>query len=392
MDTSGSSFNQYITQMDRTNAFILALPQASELRPLLNNTFKEDLKHLAANDLFAKYGTHYLSEFISGGIAEYNSITTKFTGRSQYEIGLDVNASFQRLGYGASAEVSAEAMSENDFQKDYKSSDIYIHGGDENMRDDVMRGKMGNWEKTVNHNPVMIDFTDRSLVPIWELCEDAARRNSLADAYLNYASNYSPFRTQNKYALRVDMCNSFEKRWSDKGSDGDHDVTLFYPQPRAGFNALAGLAVKDYPSAPNQPVITVQPVDSTFEKCLAHPTGFDRLYKDSGTGSDKDGSTWRPVPPAGYVALGDIPMKGHDTKPSKDSVVCVHQSLVSKAVIGDRAWNDHGTDGDKDISFWWTKANNSTSQVPYKAFVTQKGYDKPGNSLAYAIDNSALIG
>jgi vacuolar protein sorting-associated protein 13A/C len=36
------------------------------------------------------------------------------------------------------------------------------------------------------------------------------------------------------------------------------------------------------------------------------------VWDDSGSGAFADGSIWRPVVPAGYVALGDVAVAGHD--------------------------------------------------------------------------------
>ena len=390
MDQSGSSFNEYMTQEDRTSAFLLSLPLPEQLRANLIEPFKSDLETLAPNDLFAKYGTHYLAEFIGGGVAQFNAITTKFTNRTEYEMGLDVNAQFQRLGYGASAEISSEAMTENKYEESYKSSEIYIHGGDENMRDQVMNGGMGDWEQTVNSNPVMIDFTEHSLVGIWELASTSARREALQNAYPAYASNYKPYTSQSGKALRVSWCNSYDKVWDDHKSGAKMDVSLFQPLPRQGYYALNGLAVSGHPDTPGHSVITVQPLDSTFDQALALPESYTRVYKDSGTGSKTDGSVWRAKPPKGYVALGDVGMHGHSTEPAADAIMCVHESLVSDAVIGNEIWTDKNSHGDQDETFWLTQETSTESQVPYGAFIAQKGYSKPGDSLAYAIDNAVL--
>ncbi|KAL6882932.1 hypothetical protein HDV57DRAFT_465618 [Trichoderma longibrachiatum] len=72
---------------------------------------------------------------------------------------------------------------------------------------------------------------------------------------------------------------------------------------------------------------------------------YERIWKDEGSGADRDGSFWRPVAPAGYVALGDVASgAGWDAAPSVDDVWCVRGDLVTRGGFRpESAWDDKGS-------------------------------------------------
>lgn len=85
---------------------------------------------------------------------------------------------------------------------------------------------------------------------------------------------------------------------------------------------------------------------------LAAPVDYQRIWKDSGSGASLDGSFWNPIPPEGYVALGVVAMREWDNEPSLDAIRCVRADLTAKARIGNRVWLDIGTDADVDFGSW----------------------------------------
>lgn len=95
---------------------------------------------------------------------------------------------------------------------------------------------------------------------------------------------------------------------------------------------------------------------------LAKPVDFVKTWDSRKTGARYgDVSFWRPVPPAGYVALGDVTNANNDQKPSKDSMRCVHKSMV---VAGQwaypQAWWDSGSGGSYgDASLWCARPKDS---------------------------------
>lgn len=133
---------------------------------------------------------------------------------------------------------------------------------------------------------------------------------------------------------------------------------------------------------------------------------FVQLYNDSGSGASSDGAFYRPVVPDGWFFFGDYGQRGYT--PPNASIVIVQVTSESGApalaapIDWAQIWNDHGTGGDNDGSFW--------APVPPQGYVScghviQAGYDQPaiGNSqqiellmciradLAKAVPVQALI-
>ena len=65
------------------------------------------------------------------------------------------------------------------------------------------------------------------------------------------------------------------------------------------------------------------PMDYTLIKSVSRNEGFDK--------NGKQISIWRPVPPPGYISLGDIiDVSADSVKPDLNSIYCVHHSSVEK--------------------------------------------------------------
>lgn len=152
--------------------------------------------------------------------------------------------------------------------------------------------------------------------------------------------------------LILTFTSAFTLRWNDKGSGGDHDGAFWQPKPPSGFYALGSLGVKGYDDQNGKNWALCVAEAKPGSGALAAPKDFQLIWTDKGSGADRDGSCWRPIPPDGYVALGDVFMAGHGTKPSADDVRCVRKDLTTFGVIGDLIWNDSGTGSDKDFSAW----------------------------------------
>ncbi|MFH8810065.1 hypothetical protein ACH4GZ_22920 [Streptomyces hygroscopicus] len=106
------------------------------------------------------------------------------------------------------------------------------------------------------------------------------------------------------------------------------------------------------------PQLMIAPV-AVASGVVASPVGYERLWYDKGTGATLDGSVWRPIPPAGYVALGDVWMAGGTTAPPRNAVYCVKQGAVDghtyvrRAELRELVWKDQGTGGSVgDIAVW----------------------------------------
>jgi len=374
-----SALTEFTTLNDLVMAFQLSLPPVDQIlgQKLLRQSFVDDLNTLEPHAVFQKYGTHWVAELVNGGRGTYHASVSTLAGRSSQQIKADVEAAYKSITGSVDAKTSTDHLSKDDYSKTYKSSDVTIVGGDPSKTSAALNGRWEEWESTVLGNPVLIDFTPKSLQPVWLLCEDRARARALEDAYPEYAAQFPAVSDPGQMVLTGDFTQSYQRRWRDKGSGADKDVSLFHPKPRPGYFALGSVAVSGYPDQPSFATLTVKP---SSDLALAEPRDYERIYDDKGSGSDDDGSVWRPIPPDGFVALGDVVQSGYD-KPSTNDVRCVNSALVRTALVGSQVWNDKGSGGNTDGSIWAVMATEG-GVVPQGLFLAQKGYNQPSGSLA----------
>lgn len=131
--------------------------------------------------------------------------------------------------------------------------------------------------------------------------------------------------------------------------------------------------------APSQPTMVVRPLAGDV---IADPVDYQMIWNDSGTGSNADGSVWRAVCPDGFHALGDVAQRGY-SKPSLKEIVCVNSSQLVRAEIGSLIWNDSGSGGDRDFSGWAIQfpADHATLGL----FIGNNSYGTPSVGLFYAV-------
>ena len=147
--------------------------------------------------------------------------------------------------------------------------------------------------------------------------------------------------------LILAFTSQFQLRWDSSGSNNSANPAAFYhPVPPAGFHALGswgiGRALSHFDPNGNIAMLCVKAAEDVNGKAaLARPTGYDFIWNDQGTGAQMDGSCWRPLPPDGYVALGDVFVKGYG-KPELDDVMCVAKELVFEGLVGEHIWTDDG--------------------------------------------------
>ncbi|GAA1285107.1 Vps62-related protein [Saccharothrix xinjiangensis] len=158
--------------------------------------------------------------------------------------------------------------------------------------------------------------------------------------------------------LEVCVVSRYTRTWDDRGSGGDYHGSFFSPvAPGTGWRRLAhlGNGSNHNDISGNHGTVMVREVDAAA-RMFAHPTDYRLIWTDAGSGADKDGSVWRPVPPAGYVALGDVMWQGHG-KPPLTEITCIRKTYngheyVRRGTLGPLLWSDKGTGADRDVSLY----------------------------------------
>jgi hypothetical protein len=127
--------------------------------------------------------------------------------------------------------------------------------------------------------------------------------------------------------------------------------------------------------------------DSSKGNALSRPNDFERVWTDEGSGAKTDTSIWRPIPPAGYVALGLV-CSNDLTKPSLNAVRCVRADLVIASNVGDLIWNDEGSRAKKNFSAWSIEPPTAAAGEIYFApgtFFGVQSHIKPAIPVAYSL-------
>ncbi|MGW2600276.1 Vps62-related protein [Streptomyces klenkii] len=158
--------------------------------------------------------------------------------------------------------------------------------------------------------------------------------------------------------------------WSSLVSMGEREANFWLPQPVTGVggfkfrplgtNTFSGPGggmfprevMEDLGRADGPPALLVAP-STPGGTAVAHPTRYQRLWWDAGTGAENDGALWRPIPPAGYVALGDVWWTGWSTPPPLDAIWCVKAEHARRPSFGASRWSDWRTGGKvSDVEVW----------------------------------------
>lgn len=186
--------------------------------------------------------------------------------------------------------------------------------------------------------------------------------------------------------LVLAFTTAYEYRWNDKGSHVKGDVAFWHPKPPAGFFALGTIGVTNYdlPDGKFASMCVKAATTVGGKPALAPPEGWTFIWNDKGSPTHDDGSCWRPIAPEGYVALGDVFVRGYD-QPSGQQVMCVAKELVYEGRIGDLIWADGGSRAHLDFGAWQIEAGQAFLDTPdgifaVNSFVGRESHDKPESS------------
>ena len=174
--------------------------------------------------------------------------------------------------------------------------------------------------------------------------------------------------------LELRAATNYTLIWNDRGSGADTDMSVWKPVVPPGYFALGHYATNNY-NAPLPALLLARPSDPG---ALAPPTGYAKIWDDRGSGATLSGSFWRPIPPPGYVSLGDVAAPGHFTPPSTNDVRCVRADLVVCGDgIGRLIWNERGSGADEDASVWRLDISVPPTGVDIGAFVARNSHAPP---------------
>jgi len=342
-------------------------------------------------EFIAKFGTHFSDRAAFGGRARqaieiYLSTYAELT-REGVDVGVEAKATFDGATGSAGSSTSTDNYKKFEQASGKKVSEISFSGGTPNHDLDV-------WSASVKNEP---DAVKLRLVPIFELFSgiyfpgdpDIAVKQGLMkkaiEAYVRERSHVSAA------AIRYGV--TFDKVWNDKDSKSDRDITAYYPtQIPQGYLPVGQYAQDNYHSPKGQLLLVKEAHEiEGVEPAVAHPESFEFLWKDKGLGGDvKNASFWRMVPPAGYVALGDVLVRHWSTPPNTADYYCVRQDLCEKGVAGEKIWSDQG-EADKTVSVWpILPASGSNALAAGTFYVLPGSRSHPDNPDVWVLEASAI--
>lgn len=120
-----------------------------------------------------------------------------------------------------------------------------------------------------------------------------------------------------------------EEVWTDSGSGGDHDWSLW--RPNAAHKLPGGrrrcISLGDYAhkghSKPPGALNVVCNVGYGKGKWWAYPIDYKLVWSDKCSGAKKDGSIWAPVCPEGYSSVGFVAGGRASQLPSLHNIACL---------------------------------------------------------------------
>lgn len=382
--------NEFVTIRNIIQLWSIKLPSIDQLKNLLRPEVKADLEGqhaVTCEDVFNKYGTHFVKEAIIGGRSDYSSSINKSTFKDIKELTIAAKMSYESLNGSLSAENKTKHKTEiNTFQEKANTSIRTVGGNPVLGGQNVLNGaeKFSEWAASVPDYATLTDFNDSSLVEIWELCDDEARKKEFKAAY----DKYMAFKLELEWidSSKLVVAASF------KGSGSHKHLRCYKPAKDAlsdGYYWLTQLPTQLYDSYPSyNPKLPV--VKANRKEALAPPVGFTCIWR-----GNHHYSVWRPIPPQGYVSMGDIVKKNDYKIPPKgdeiEGLMCIHKDLVKLGKCRNSVyWNDHGTSADLDGSAFQIKSTNADEMITFNGLLAIEGYpDKPPkslNGLAYCLN------
>ena len=186
---------------------------------------------------------------------------------------------------------------------------------------------------------------------------DHAPRGGWEDIQIEYQGSNSeihdeeaiiehPPETSSQEKFEFIPVSEYDQVWDDSGSGAEQDVSVWRARVPAGCH-LIGMTAKNGPSPPNFSTLVIRAGGSD----IAPPDRFQLIWwQERGK---RRFWCWRPIPPPGYMSLGDVGTLS-ETPPSRKDVVCVALGCLSpnRQPLGRQIWNDRGGGAPKDAAFF----------------------------------------
>ncbi|MEO0768203.1 MAG: MAC/perforin domain-containing protein, partial [Cyanobacteria bacterium J06649_4] len=241
--TSAESKHEVFNYTDMIASYRLTV---TEQAPLVGSV-KEDIDGaLSPEQLFDKYGTHYLHSVLIGGRVSFISHYDASSAGSSIEAKTVAKAAFLELLKGESSASAKVSQLAKDALLNRK---MIVHGGDPALAvsiRDSETGKMSEsyaaWVASLVEQPAIADFVNDGLKPLYELAETAERKAELKVAWAAYLKERNAYIVDAKTPEVVKKNAKVKLIASDGRSVKKASATAHYYYPRlsaSGEDAIA---------------------------------------------------------------------------------------------------------------------------------------------------------
>jgi len=183
--------------------------------------------------------------------------------------------------------------------------------------------------------------------------------------------------------VNVIQTTSFNFIYNDKGTGSAMDITVYRPTTtQSGYFPLGDWAQRNYDAASG----IAQMVADDGGIVVQRPVDYQLVWESRILFSDYDGSVWRPVPPAGYVAVGHVFNRGYG-KPSTDLMRVIRADCVVRCDPW-LVWNDRCGKASDDVGVWGI-AETTSSPLP-GTFISTNNHNKPGDETLYCLNPECI--
>lgn len=279
------------------NKYQLRLPtdwDATDLKPYLTAQVKSKLNDLSvpASAIFNLYGTHCMTGVVVGARSDYSVSGRTRDVKESVNVAVYAEASFSK-GFGSgSLNTSVITQQEFDVFASNMEQHLEVYGGDSQLGHNIIsKNDYDSWLNSVPNKLVFCNYTQNGLIPIWEFCDDEARKTELENSFATWATDREILVHPTPRFCILDLMIVDSPLPPDPYEVNNRD---YYKLPYDLYKGAGGATLWIYylPGLENDmiiPVSAVGLVDKTDREQLSDlGTGFVQINTDLNKGSGGD--------------------------------------------------------------------------------------------------------
>ncbi|CAM6102066.1 unnamed protein product [Calypogeia fissa] len=171
------------------------------------------------------------------------------------------------------------------------------------------------------------------------------------------------------------ITNEFQLMWWDKGAAWSKKFHVSIWRP---VPPSGFVSVGDVVQRSYDPPESVMVYRDERDGKFILPDGFDLIWRDTESGAREPVTIWRPRPPAGYVGVGCVVVPDY-CEPERDVIRCVRRDRAGNVALGQvPLWRDYKGAGIWHCSLWQVQNEAHT-------FLAKRDHQPPPPNLAYTV-------